>query len=575
MKFPKLGRLVALAFVLCWVSALPAQDFRFGVQTHFAQGWNLAWVPPVGQAGITSVRDELYWNNIEASPGVYAFPASFDAYMAALGNAGISPLIELDFANPNYDAGATPYDAAGIAGFCNYATQVLLHYGSQISAVEVWNEYDGNFCTGPAAVNRPVSYQALLQSTYATIKAMRPDVTVVAGATSGTDLTFFQGVFAAGGLASLDVLSLHPYRYTSPPEGIENNIASLQTLTRLYNNGATKPIWVSEIGWYTHTSTGPGDVTITNAIQAEYVVRCYALLLSAGVERVYWYLLYDNPSQDDGVNLGLLPSSLSIPPKPAYVAMTTLTTQLQGAQFVRREGTPNSTYSLLFQRSDGTQVRILWALNPMTVFVTGATGAVDMLGNTLPLSGSFALTPSPIFVSGALAGLPNQNGTVLADTLRDFSSTQGYNGWTLGYTIAGANFTAAPTFQLRNTSAPQWTAPFFYFSITQSDQLPSSTEGAQVAAVRRWTSNTSGRVEITANFATKQQGGNGVGASILINGKLLVRKLLGGGRTTSDAFDLIATISPGTTIDFAVDTGTGTGNSYDATAVDATITSRP
>jgi hypothetical protein len=76
-----------------------AEGQVLGVMTHFAQGWDSSLTRPIADAGIRSVRDELYWQEIEPQRGLYLFPERFDRYMAALRGSGISPLIELTFAN--------------------------------------------------------------------------------------------------------------------------------------------------------------------------------------------------------------------------------------------------------------------------------------------------------------------------------------------------------------------------------------------------------------------------------------------------------------------------------------------
>src|SRR5688572_9075309 len=62
--------------------------FFFGTQAHFGQGWNVDLVPRITAGGMVDVRDELYWQMVESTAGVFRFPANYDAYMAALGNAG-------------------------------------------------------------------------------------------------------------------------------------------------------------------------------------------------------------------------------------------------------------------------------------------------------------------------------------------------------------------------------------------------------------------------------------------------------------------------------------------------------
>lgn len=95
--------------------------------------------------GIAQFRDEQYWQNVEptlTTPATYTF-AAYQPYMAAAAAAGLNPLMELTFANTNYDGGNTPFSDAGRAGYSNYGKALLAKYGSQVTAVEIWNEYNG------------------------------------------------------------------------------------------------------------------------------------------------------------------------------------------------------------------------------------------------------------------------------------------------------------------------------------------------------------------------------------------------------------------------------------------------
>src|SRR4051812_28583390 len=106
------GVLVAIGLGLAgraWSS--PGADERFGVMTHFAQGWDPALVPQIAAAGIQQVRDELYWAEVEPEKGAFRFPAAYRAYLGALAEHGISPMIVLSFENRNYDDGDTPHTA--------------------------------------------------------------------------------------------------------------------------------------------------------------------------------------------------------------------------------------------------------------------------------------------------------------------------------------------------------------------------------------------------------------------------------------------------------------------------------
>lgn len=533
--------------------------------THFAQGWPTTWADVTAGLGVPTVRDELYWAQVETTAGVYSFPASFDAYMARLKQDDIAPLIIMSFANPLYDGGNTPYTAAGQAAFARYGAAILAHYGTQVEALEVWNEYNGGYCVGPATVDREGTYTAMLKAAYTRIKAVRPDVTVIGGATAGTVLPYWNKLIADGALAYLDVLSVHPYRYNQPPEGIENDILALQTLVRDNNKGVSKPIWVSEIGWEEQTA----PLLVDDATLAKYVPRTYGLLLSAGVGRVYWYLLHDDYNEP----MGLYRSDGTA--KPAAAALSTFVSEIDGAPFTAKEKTPDNVYSLIFTRATGQQVRLLWSLAPRDVVLAGVTKAVDLFGNSLGTAGSFTLTDSPIYVEGAVSGVPGPasgDEVVVAASAVDFCGVQGYNGWTYGYIDGAGAYAEMPSY----TSSDwyyYWTANYSYLEASETDMHPSLDGSTPVSVVRRWTSTQAGAVHLVGDFQGVAQG-DGVGVQVLLNGKpLLARTLIGGtgGQPLASNFDLTATVAVGSTIDFVVDDGPAADMSYDATAFNVEI----
>jgi hypothetical protein len=104
-----------------------------------------------------------------------------------------------------------------------------------LKAVEVYNEYNGAFSTGPCA-RKPSCYAQLLRYTYQAIKAIRPDVTVVGGAAFSADLPWFNELFEDGALPYMDVVSDHPYTllYIASPEleGTDEQMEALQDLVK-------------------------------------------------------------------------------------------------------------------------------------------------------------------------------------------------------------------------------------------------------------------------------------------------------------------------------------------------------
>jgi len=351
----------------------PSASSPFGVMTHFAKGWATDIVPLIQKAGLQRVRDEQPWRQVERQAGHYEFPPQFTAYMSALQVAGIDPLIVLDFSNPLYDGDKTPYSDQGRAGFSAYGRAVLQRYGGQVSAMEVWNEYNGSFCVGPCRADRPGTYASMLKNSYAALKTVRPDLTVAGGAAVNIPLDYFDALFKQGALDSMDAVVIHPYR--KDPEGVEEKVAQLRDLMQRY--GKVKPIWATEFG-------DQQDMRRDRDRAAPYLVKMSTLLLSARVERIYWYLLKDY-QQFEGMGLvrGEADPLGRYVPTAAYAAYAILIQELNGTNFVRREaGDPQSRVYLF---SDGRrEIRVAWADEPGAVFRMGGGRAVqvmDMMGN--------------------------------------------------------------------------------------------------------------------------------------------------------------------------------------------------
>lgn len=338
--------------------------------------------------------------NIVVNPGFeqgrvdgYTFD-TFTPYLNALARAGINPLPILDYANPKYDDGQTPYDDAGRAAFAAYTTAVMTHWKGRFRAVEVYNEYNaGWFTTGPASAD-PNYYAALLASTYTAVKAVDPSVAVVGGVTYGTALDWLTAVFEAGGMQHMDVISNHPY--TGAPEsapGLDVAEQQVAELIKQHNGGVAKPVWVSELGW------SLSDQLVT----AGYLVRGLVLTLAGGVEKFFWYDLVGDQ------NFGLLnQDGDAYSPRPVFTAYANAIRVLTGRTFAGHDSQGDgAALSYRFTGKDA-DAAVLWstqARSALTVSTTQPVTLVDVTGTprTLtPVNGEIylTLTGSPVYLLG-------------------------------------------------------------------------------------------------------------------------------------------------------------------------------
>ncbi|HAU38610.1 MAG TPA: hypothetical protein DCX07_12945, partial [Phycisphaerales bacterium] len=385
--------------VITPVDIATMKDSPFGVMTHFAQGWDLDIMPLIAKAGITSIRDEQYWQQIEKNKDEFVFTSKFTDWMAEAAKFHIDPLVPMTFANKNYDEGLTPHTPEGCKAYGRYGQELLKKYGRQIQWLEIWNEYNGTWCKGPAADDRPKYYAQMLKYSYEAIKEIRPDVQVLGGAAVLLPRPYFEGIFKHGGMKYMDGVVIHPYR--AAPEGVEEEIRELKDLMRKYNDGKTKPIWVTETG--THDKTPHGRYNV-----ARYLVRMYTLLLSEECEKIYWYLLRDYSSFK---TMGLLRDPNDpmgryavAPPYPAYA---NLIRQLSGAKFVRREPTDPRTRVYRFDKG-GEPVRVCWATVPahFALAADAPLTVTDLMGQEQrlePVEGKvyLTLTDNAVYVKGA------------------------------------------------------------------------------------------------------------------------------------------------------------------------------
>jgi hypothetical protein len=570
----------------------PPMESHFGVMTHFAQGWDTDIMPLIARAGIASIRDEQYWDSIETRPGKYVFPDRFDRYMAEAAQLRLQPFIPLTFANDHYDNGFTPFSTEGINAYTRYAQAVLLHYGAQIHAVEIWNEFNGSFVKGPADKDRPFSYAQILKAAYDSIKKIRPDVTVVGGATVLIPLPYLESLFEHGALDSMDALSVHPYGYGEFPESVEYELSDLKALIARFNDGKQKPIWASEIGKQDKTPDGRKNT-------AGYLVRLSTILLSQGVQKIYWYLLRD---YNDFVTMGLLRDSDSpfgrYAPAPAFVAYANLIRQLDAAEFQRREETDPRTRIYLFNTGK-EQCRVAW--------VTDATRNIDDAGtlaffkaaeplrvteidgreySVVPVSGevSVRLTRTPIFVEGPVSSIrENRSDVVLTDSASAFSGRQGANGWYYGYFAPTKPRPGQDGFVtlawLKDNWAHYWGAPSLRnLKIDREGAHPGLIDGRAAWAVRRWQSAVEGRIGISGHLERAADEGDGSEAQIIVDGRSIYIVDVGGPNKPKRVdFAVDTIVHKGSTVDIGISPGPAgsTDVNYDATGVHVTITMEP
>jgi polysaccharide biosynthesis protein PslG len=131
-----------------------------------------------------------------------------------------------------------PREPADYAAFVAY---LAARYGTSLAAIEVWSEPDQANELYFAGPDKPQRYAALLRAAYPAIKAVNPQVQVLAGALVGSNGAFLRALYAAGIKGYYNGLSVHFYNLV---------LASLRSIHEVQiANGDTTPLWLDEFGW--------------------------------------------------------------------------------------------------------------------------------------------------------------------------------------------------------------------------------------------------------------------------------------------------------------------------------------
>ena len=237
---------------------------------------------------------------------------------------------------------------------------------------------------------------------------------------------------------------------------------------------------------------------------ASDLAQVVSLMLSAGVERMYYYLAMDDELFPYRGLVGRASDARgAFRPHPVLVAYATLIRQLSAANYEGRFATSPSTYALRFQRGD-EQVSVLWSNHPVNVSLESSSRLliIDLMGGTTtkqPVSGSVELSlgSDVQYVVGPVSRVTELNNKVIADSVSGYSKEAGENGWYYGYAelVAGEKYVPSKfqpmSWGIWGTDNYRWLGSGDYPFASGSAMHPSSAW-----AIRRWVSTIDGIGEL-------------------------------------------------------------------------------
>jgi hypothetical protein len=499
----------------------PPTPMQLGVTTHFSQGWPISLLDKAKALGVTTIRDSLHWAAIESVPGRYDFSEAKTRHVTKACAMGMNVLLGIDPRNRIYDGGATANSPQARAAFAGYILAIADRFPDCVIAVQIGNEINGrNGITGPAAANRALSHTALLRDIYQRVKPKHPELIILGGSTNAIGTGFLETLFAAGALAYMDGVVVHPYR--REPEAVEWELARLQAA--MARSGGVKPIWANEFGRDFPDPTEAPD----------FFLKMTTLMGGAGVANAYWYALID---QKWFPTMGLVTAAnVDKPVASTFTYVANILTP-RGRPVRIDAGDPS-----LFHYRFGHDRNVIW----------GTRRKLDVMGSAIFRNSSGTIVPRPSEVSSTpiiIEGLAPINigpAEILAD------SRYGFGREPFSYHI---NKKATG---LRPLEPIDWTWGSYFGSrtsraiqITSLGIGPAGGGKAPIEAIVRFTATASLPVIASLCLEPVAAGGDGVSVSITHNGITLWR-----GRTSPGAGTLNAqaatAVKSGDVIDFTI-----------------------
>ncbi len=390
-----------------------------------------AWaIRTVRSMGLRRIRREFFWSDIEPRQGELRFDA-YDPIVAACADAGVELLGVLAYGNvwATSVAGADQYyPPDDPATFARFAAATARHFRDRVRHWEIWNEPNAGFrFWRPSLRGDPAAFGALVEAAHAAIIAEDPTARVAYGGTvflpqvltGGVDFAR-QSFEARPSLAhALTAFAMHAYTLYPPRSSPESDAWPEVAHTRKVSQMAAmlegagysldRPLWISELGW-------PVTTTVTESLQAAWLVRAVLLSALSGVDGVWIYQLGDGPSASDLVpedRFGIFRYDANtgdaIDPveKPSAAALRALFTRFGRSRVTGREtleGAPSDAFAVALIDGDGRRAMALWRSNDAAPAwrwtpPPGAT-VTDLRGADVTVAATgVAVTGDPVFVA--------------------------------------------------------------------------------------------------------------------------------------------------------------------------------
>ena len=362
--------------------------------------------------GARMIRLDFTWSVIEPAKGQFDY-SKLDPMVDVATAAGLDVIAILAYGTPWATTLTTTddkYPPDDPADYADYARAVAQHFAGKVTHFELWNEPNGGWRFFRPKLNGDAAkYGQMMVAAASAIHDTCSDCEVVSAGlffheevVNGA-LEFTQDMLSADATAftSVDAYGIHPYtRYppaaapeddTPPERALSGMLDDVEAVFALHH-AKEPPVAATELGW-------PSYAPVSEAIQANYLVRELLLGASLGMDPLCWFNLADGPNHgtfppEDDFGLyrfGSDDPTGAIDAKPARDALAFLAKLGKdavpaGASKLGAFHAPTAGhFALDFAAPSGTWTA-LWQTDatPTALHLAGESRhAVDLFGNTL------------------------------------------------------------------------------------------------------------------------------------------------------------------------------------------------
>jgi hypothetical protein len=285
--------------------SIPFSDVRpFGANfflDHEVEAWKKKQtVEMAAEAGLGWAKQHFPWSDIEPSPGVYSW-RKYDEMVNLYRDHGIQVIARLDWppawvepaawVRPE-DRGKVNAPPADAEAFGRFVAETVRHFSGRVRFFQIWNEPNllAEWGANEEHPVDPAEYARLLAVASRAARAVDPNVVILSAPLAinlelvnqrgnSSDLTYLDGLYAAGAAPDFDILSANAFGMDRPPEDAPGAAVlnfrriELQRAIMERHGDSDKAVWFNEYGW----NAAPPTVAspwqqVSEAEQADWTV---------------------------------------------------------------------------------------------------------------------------------------------------------------------------------------------------------------------------------------------------------------------------------------------------------------